>query len=80
MVVGLQLYLFDRTYCEEDWRSLSKAMECVMPNDPWTQADTDIKNHVYQVAPDSTIRQNLGPQMFQKQRVPSQNSRHQKGK
>lgn len=50
-----------------------------MPKDTWTQADRDMKNHVCQVAPGSTIRQNLGPQMFQKHRVPSQNSRHQKG-
>jgi len=32
MVVELHLYfLFDRTYCEEDWRSLSQVMEFVMP-------------------------------------------------
>jgi len=31
MVVGLYLYfLFDRTYYEEDWGSLSQAMEFVM--------------------------------------------------
>jgi len=79
-MVELHLYfLFDRTHW---WKRLEvpfSSYRICNAKDTWAQADTDMKHHVCQLASGSTIRYNLGPQIFQKYREPPQNSRHQKG-
>jgi len=63
MVVGLHLYfLFERTYCDEDRRPPSQAIQFVTPKTRGHKLTQTMKHHACQFASGSTIKYNLGPQ------------------